>query len=162
MRKKILWIEDGAFAEMSLMAAAVYVDGRYDFTIATNATEGIRQIMDNQFAAVIVDIRLPPGNDRNWIEIFNSRRGIASRLGLVILQSLLKSEKSSIKLQTPEWIRPEIFGVFTVESFRELEAELNDLKITTFRQKDELLSKNALLELIRELTESASDARNKS
>jgi hypothetical protein len=153
MKHKVLWIEDGALTELPDLIGPVFVDGKYDLTIASTATEGIENIMQTEFSAVIIDIRLPPGSDKRWINVYSgiSSNKAAARLGLLVLRSLLRPEKSEVKLNIPSWIRPEVFGVFTVENRSEISEDLDELKIRVFRQKNIKPSVTTLLELIKEV-----------
>lgn len=153
MRRKVLWIDDGALGELSELLGPIVVDGSYDLAIATNASDGIARIMQTEFAAVIVDIRLPPGNDKNWTSVYydTGENKSAGRLGLLILRSLLKPENSKIKLNIPSWVRPDVFGVFTVENRREVETELDELSVKVFRQKNINPSNTTLLDLVKEV-----------
>src|ERR1051325_6517932 len=122
MKHAVLWVEDGAYAEMAYMSSPLHVSGRYDLVIALSATEGLQQLTraDKQFDAIIVDIRLPPGNDEEFLRLYRQRgeSRVASRLGLSLLNRVLKNGASE---GVPEWHRrAEKFGVFTVEGRDEL------------------------------------------
>lgn len=152
MKRNVLWIEDGAHGEMSELAGPFNTRVNYHLVIAVDASEGISYIMQAEFDAVIVDIRLPPGDDEAWIDIHNSfgENQNASRLGLLVLRSLLKPRESEVKHKhVPPWVRAELFGVLTVENQSEVEGDLRRLgiDIEVFRQKTRRSSENMLLEL---------------
>lgn len=156
MTHKVLWIEDGAYEDLPDLIGPVVVDGGYDLDIALDATDGIKKILRTEYDCVIVDIRLPPGEDRRWIDIYNhpNRNKDAARLGLLVLRSLLKPEKSRVKLDgIKEWVKAARFGVLTVENKGEVEHDLNELGIgiKVYRQKNRSPSVNTLLELIKEV-----------
>lgn len=73
---KILWIEDGAYADLQELVVPIYIQGRHDLTIALDASEGCGHLLQTQFDAVIVGRRIPPGNDRGWIELCNKKEKI--------------------------------------------------------------------------------------
>jgi CheY-like chemotaxis protein len=153
MTHKVLWIEDGAYGDLPDLIGPVVVEGSYDLDIALDATEGVRKILRTEYDCVIVDIRLPPGEDRRWIDIYNHPRKNkdAARLGLLVLRSLLKPEKSGLKLEgIKEWVVASRFGVLTVENQGEVENDLKelDIGINVYRQKNRRPSVNTLLELI--------------
>ena len=155
---KVLWIEDGAYGDLPDLIGPVVVDGGYDLDIALNATEGVEKILSDEYDCVIVDIRLQPGEDRRWIDIYNhpEKNKDAARLGLLVLRSLLKPEKSDVKLdgiEEKKWVVPARFGVLTVENQGEVENDLSELNIgkKAYRQKNKGPSVNLLLELIEDV-----------
>lgn len=144
-KHKVLWIEDDSFGDLAEQLGPVYVDGKYDVVVALDATKGYEHLMQTQFAAVIVDIRLGPGDHEKWISIYKeSKKDKATgRLGLHLLREVICDETKRI--------RPEVFGVFTVESKREVESDLTELGINMnlYRHKSEGASNSyTLLELI--------------
>jgi hypothetical protein len=162
MKHKVLWIEDGALGDLPDLAGVVVVEGSYELIIALDATEGIECIMQNEFEAVIVDIRLPPGDDLQWRQIYNhpNKNKNASRLGLLVLRSLLKPEKSEVKIKDiPKWVNADRFGVLTVESQREVQKDLDELDIKIYRQKTRKPSTHTLLDLIREVMQHAAGSK---
>jgi hypothetical protein len=160
MTHRVLWIEDGAYGDLPDLIGPVIVEGSYDLDIALDATEGVRKILSTEYDCVIVDIRLPPGEDNCWIEIYNhpGKNKDAARLGLVVLRSLLKPEKGGVKLNgIKEWVVASRFGVLTVENQGEVENDLRELGIgiKVYRQKNRRPSVNTLLELIEEVMKQA-------
>ena len=153
MKHKVLWVEDGAFAEMQKMSAPIYVSGKYDLVIAIDATEGLQQLRQKakQFETIIVDIRLPPGTDLEFQKIYKDRNEsrTASKLGLALLRRVLKEgEKNEIPEHHQE---PQKFGIFTVEGYTELQAELRRLGVRVYHQKTELFERSKLRDIIEEI-----------
>jgi len=157
MKHRVLWIEDGAYGDLPDLIGPVVVDGGYDLDIALDATQGVEKILGNEYDCVIVDIRLPPGTDRKWIDIHNhpDRNKDAERLGLLVLRSLLTPEKSEVHVPNiPSWVKEDKakrLGVLTVENQNEVESDLAELEIEAYRQKNRRPSVNTLLELIQEV-----------
>ncbi|HET9768206.1 MAG TPA: hypothetical protein VFS60_15235 [Thermoanaerobaculia bacterium] len=153
MLKKILWVEDGAEAELFNMLAPIYVTGLYDLTIAANATEAVERLEASEFAAVIVDIRLPPGRDPQWVDIYGKyhENRDAARLGLHLLRALFAPGSTSIRLSSEkkEWIVGERFAVFSVET--DLANELREMGIGIYEQKNARTPRTKVLEIIRRL-----------
>lgn len=154
-KHKVLWIEDGAFAEMSQMSAPIYVSGQYELVIAENATEGLQELTqtDKEFGTIIVDIRLPPGDDEEFLKIYYdaNESKVAARLGLALLKRVLKDgEKNNIP---PHHRDVKRFGIFTVEGQGELVDDLEKLKLENIRvyQKTEKNSKDSLREIIEDI-----------
>jgi CheY-like chemotaxis protein len=153
MKHKVLWIEDGAFAEMQKMSAPIYVSGKYDLVIAIDATEGLQQLKQKakQFETIIVDIRLPPGTDAEFQKIYKDRNEsrTASKLGLTLLRRVLKE---GAKNDIPKYHRePQKFGIFTVEGYTELQPELDHLGVSVYHQKTELYERSKLRDIIEEI-----------
>ena len=154
-KHNVLWIEDGAFTEVEHMSAPLYVSGKYDLVIAENATEGLQALMrtDKKFDTIILDIRLPPGEDEKFLTLYKNRKEskIAARLGLSLLKRVLKEgEENQIPLHHREAKR---FGIFTVEGRGELAHDLKELDLETLKvyQKTERNSKDTLREIIEDI-----------
>lgn len=135
------------------MSAPIYVSGKYDLVIAIDATEGLQQLRQEakQFETIIVDIRLPPGTDPEFQKIYKDRNEsrTASKLGLALLRRVLKEgERNKIPKHHRE---PRKFGVFTVEGYTELQAELRHLGINVYHQKMELYERSKLRDIIEEI-----------
>jgi hypothetical protein len=157
MKRRVLWIEDGAYGDLPDVIGPVVVDGGFDLDIALDATGGVEKILANEYQCVIVDIRLPPGSDTKWIEIYNhpNKYKDAERLGLLVLRSVLTPEQSVVRVANiPAWVhknKSKRFGVLTVENQNEVESDLDELKIKVYRQKSRRPSVNTLLELVEEV-----------
>lgn len=154
-KHNVLWIEDGAFAEMDRMSAPIYVSGEYDLVIAIDATEGLHALMrsDKEFDTIIIDIRLPPGEDPEFLKLYYNRgeSKVAARLGLALLELVLKDgEKNQIP---PHHREAQRFGIFTVEGPGELEDDLKALELEDLKvyQKRETNSKYMLREIIEDI-----------
>jgi hypothetical protein len=155
MKHKVLWIEDGAFTELQYMSSPIYVSGEYDLVIALDATEGYQQLIqkEKKFQTIIVDVRLPPGADEKFINIYGGKgeSKIAARLGLALLQRVFND---GAKEGVPDYhLNPSLYGVFTVEGRNEfgLEDDLSKLGIYVIHQKTEGADKNKLREIIDEI-----------
>ena len=149
----VLWIEDGAEFELASLAAPVFVDGQYDLYVASNITAGLGQLSKREYRVVIVDIRLPPGEDLQWTTLYKKagQQKSAAALGLKLLKSVLGAD-AEVKLKTiPAWLTPDRIGVFTVERFGDLKESLDALDIRFFRQKTADMPPTALLDLIKQI-----------
>ncbi|TKJ41160.1 hypothetical protein CEE37_05695 [candidate division LCP-89 bacterium B3_LCP] len=154
MKPGVLWIEDGAKARLADFVAAINVKGAYDLGITLNASDGINRILEHPFEAIVVDIRIPPGKNSDWEDLYSEEGSekVAARLGLHLLYSLLDPTKARVKIpKIPPWVTANRFGILTVESKKELEDDLKYLNIKVFRQKKAELDQNALLEVIEEI-----------
>ncbi|MGA9771611.1 MAG: hypothetical protein WBV94_21450 [Blastocatellia bacterium] len=161
MKIRALWIEDNALFDLQHVLGPIYMDGRYDLVIAENASDGIQLIMQQEFDAVIVDIRLPPGGNQDWVTLYNDIQYWASaRLGLIILYSLLKTDESKIKhSHIPPWINSNKFGVFTVESEGEVKPHLDKLKVSVYERKTAQTSTRIVLEILAKITGNKKNGR---
>lgn len=147
----VLWIEDGARTDYHDLLTPILVAG-YDLTIAPDATDGVNQLSNRQFDAVIIDIRLPPGIDPRWIEIYDGRGAnpAAAKLGLEIIRSLFSPTHRSIKIDRPLWLTAAHCAVFSVDVDQELQVELDGLGIRSL-VKSSGGSRLRVLRLIQEL-----------
>ena len=157
-RKKVLWVEDGATFEAQHLTGPVYNSRKYDLVIALTISDAEREILNDEFDVVIVDIRMDPGNMQKWIDLYQSfnRNKLHARLGLALLYALFKPEAVDNKIEKrPDWIEPGRFGVLTVEDSKELEGNFKELGLETipFRRKSARLESSALLDLIDEVME---------
>jgi hypothetical protein len=151
MKTKFLWIEDNATTDLKHMLMPVFTSGKFDPIIALNVTDGFHRMLQMRFDAVIVDIRMLPGNDPDWINLYNQwgKNKGSARLGLRLLFSLLKPQPGDIVLEKkPKWVRPELFGVLTVEGKDVLEGELDALDIHVYEQKTARTPKNILVDMV--------------
>lgn len=153
MKKKVLWIEDGALADLAELVGPVYKDGQFDLTLALDATEGLRCLLSSKYDVVIVDIRIPPGDAEDWIRLYQKRElGPEARLGLELLKSVLGESTANIHLtQRPKWLNPHQIAVFTVESWHEVATDLRQLGIQVFQTKNAESSHRILVGIIQEV-----------
>ena len=155
MRKRVLWIEDGATFEAQHLTGPVYRSRQYDLVIALTISDAERELMNKEgFDIVIVDIRMDPGDKQKWIELYQNanRNKLHARLGLTLLYALFKPEDvDNIIKEVPDWIDSKRFGILTVENYKELEKYLIEIKLQKipFKQKSARLKSTALLELIK-------------
>jgi hypothetical protein len=156
---RVLWVEDGARYDLAHLAAPVYMDGKYDLVIAEDASAGMAVVLMDRFDVIIVDIRIPPGDEPNWIKLYqgNGTEKIAARLGLSLLYTFLGHPDAKIDLgsRRPAWITPARVGVLTVESQLELHDDLTKLGITIHGHKRAETSDEILLELIQRVLDQA-------
>lgn len=148
---KVLWIDDGAEIDLAHLATPVYLDGRYDLVVAKDVSEAIVCLESNEYQAVIIDIRLPPGKDKRWRDIHRYAAGqkIAANLGLELLRSILGATKAKVRLDPrPAWLSPDKIAVLSIESYKAIHEVLEELNIEAFQQKRAILTESALLDLI--------------
>ncbi|HXF41842.1 MAG TPA: hypothetical protein VN687_19145 [Blastocatellia bacterium] len=154
IKTRVLWIEDNAHSDYVHTVGPVLVDGRYDLVIAESASEGIQYVTEQEFDAVIVDLRLPPGDDRRWITVYNhggSNRTNA-RLGLEVLHALLRPRDAKVRLEfIPKWVEPKRFAVFTVEPKVEVQSIIEMLDVNVYVQKTAEVSTRVILDILQAL-----------
>ena len=151
-RYRILWVEDGARFDLPHLAAPVFMEGNYDLCIVENVSDCITYLQNHVFDAIIMDIRIPPGDDHHWITLYKKAGTdkVAARLGLKLLYCLLGLPEAEVKLDNrPSWINADKIGVFTVESKTELDEHLRKLGITVYQQKKADVAESVLLDLIK-------------
>lgn len=154
MRTKFLWVEDNATTDLKSMLVPVLNDGRFEPVIAVTVADGLHRLWENEYAAIILDIRLPPGNNLRWAELYNSfgQKKHAGQLGFELLKSLLSEPDSEIKLsKRPKWLKPSIFGVLTVENDPTIKEFLSARGIP-HEQKTVRASARTLLNMVERIT----------
>jgi hypothetical protein len=158
VKHKVLWVEDGAYHEVSRFTGPVFTSGRYDLTIALDPSEAMVRLNQQDFSAIVVDVRLPPGLDPAWIDLFSIQpspphyRGLGEHL----LDTLLDPTNARVKPGTDAaaWIKPEHLrgrvGVLTIESHADIERHLRDVGILPnfCCQKTALTQHRVLLQLL--------------
>ena len=152
--KRVLWIEDGAETEVPHLAGPVHTSGQFFLHEALNATEGLKYILKYSYEAVIVDIRLLPGENPSWRSIYRNKNQdtVQARLGLELLRTLLGHGDATLTLDSlPSWIAPSRFGILTVEEYSLLQDDFTTLGLPPSHYRQKILSsdKFALLELIK-------------
>lgn len=160
-KHRILWIEDGARFDLPYLAAPVYMDGGYDLFVAETIADGLAYLQRHEFDAIIMDIRVPPGNDVQWNALYKKagRNKVMARLGLKLLYSLLDHPEAEIKLPVlPAWINAKKIGVLTVESYSEIKEHLNKLGIQIYQQKHANIADSVLLDLIKQVLKNCAQA----
>jgi len=157
--KQVLWVEDLARTDFGSIFGPVFASGRYDIQIAIDPTEAIVKLKEKEFAAVVIDIRLLPGNDKRWIDLYNKcgKNKALAQLGIHLAQSLLRFPDAQIILkdsEIPEWITANHIAFFSVEAWTEMEHHLLTLGITqeAFIEKGPLNKRDVLLRLIDSVT----------
>lgn len=153
MKPLILWIEDGAGYDLRNIAAPVYTSGRYVLNIAENATAAIERLRQDEYSAVIVDVRLPPGRGIEWLPLWNEAKmdKVRAQLGIQLLYAILQHPEARIVCQPFPWLTVERIGLFTVETHQDLQDHLRRLGITVFREKCAGMPQDVLLEMIQEI-----------
>jgi hypothetical protein len=151
MRKTVLWIEDGAMAEVKEFAVKVYNSRKYDLTIALCFSDAIREMQVRSFDAVIVDIRMKAKESEVEIKQFLNIIGDDDydRLGLLLLLSLFRKAENDFLLPSlKQEIVPERFGILTIEAESEFKKDVPYFEKMEYRQKLADSSSTDLLELI--------------
>jgi hypothetical protein len=149
-RPRALWIEDGARSELSHLSGPVLYDGRIELVLAEDLTTAVDYLLEEEFDAVIVDVRLPPGDDPHWKELHRraGRDKVHAELGLQLLRWLLAPEPPPGLLDPPAWIHPKRIAVFSVDCRTEIQDTLHGLGIEVVQQKRADLPDTILRELI--------------
>lgn len=153
MKPKVLWIEDGARYELASLCGPVLYKGVCELTLAEDVSTAVEHLEADQWDALIVDIRLPPGVSPHWRRLYR-RTGsdkVHAQLGLKLMEWLVRASPEICPDAPPRWIRAERIGVFTVESWREVGDHLKPLGIETFQQKLANLPDTILEEIIGKL-----------
>lgn len=151
---RILWIEDGAYHELAHLAAPVFLDGRFDLAIATNASEAANLLREHEYDGIVLDIRLPPGDSAEWVKLYKtqSSRSASVRLGLIILERLAPNTESNLRVEllSPR-VTPLRVGVLTIEGIDDMTDVSKSLGVHVWKQKHADMPETILLDVILEL-----------
>ena len=155
---KVLWIEDNADNDLYHLASPVYIDGRFHLDIATNASEAHFYLNTRGYDVIIVDIRIPPGKDEEWLTRFERlqkrNQTNSNRLGLELLRCIFDENEQQPTLQVQKNLSPKRYGVFTVERREELNPDLKKLRLADIKylRKNAMMPHTALLDFISEVS----------
>lgn len=154
-RPRALWIEDGARSELSHLSGPVLYDGRIELVLAEDLTTAVEYILEEEFDAVIVDVRLPPGDDPYWKDLHRKagRDKVHAELGLQLLRWLLGPGSPDGLPSPPPWMSAKWVAVFSVDCRTEITSLLDELGIDVVQQKRADLPDTILRELIDRLIE---------
>lgn len=156
MKTKFLWIEDNATTDLKHLLGPVYMSGRYDPVIALTVADGIFHMRRSEFAAVIVDIRLLPGADPEWQQLYTKLGGDkgTARLGLNLLYSLFDPRIDDLVIKDrPDWLDRSRVGVLTVEGREgDVGEALKSLGIDVYEQKTARTPNTVLLRMVERIT----------
>lgn len=153
MKKYVLWIEDDATYNLQHIASPVVRDPKFDLTLAVTVSEALHHMQSREFDALIVDLRLPPGKQREWVLLHQQlgRSGDPPRLGLHLLQNLYEHpNKQPISLpaiQTPPINR---VGILSVDAWMDVQENLDKIGFSRghYQQKSAGMSSQILLKLV--------------
>jgi hypothetical protein len=162
---RVLWIEDQARYDLVELAAPVHIDRRFDLVVAETASEGIARLLEDHYDAIIVDIRIDPGDNQDWVKLYQQSDGkVIARLGLQLLYTILGHPKARISLgdKRPTWLKAEMIGVLSIETEKELSEHLTKLKITQFRHKSAASPPTVLLEMVESLLSQSAKSTSQS
>lgn len=149
---KVLWMEDhhndfGAY-KTKLFKANYAVDA------VESAAEAVNKLKKENYIAFIVDLKVPPGDDDQWIELDKRKQredpDSDSHLGLELLHALFDPDQANINLDPLIKIDPEKIIVLTVVSGKI--KEISSLGIP----RQQILSKSSsdskkLLQMIKDI-----------
>jgi len=152
MKPKVMWVEDSARLELRNLTGPVYFSGKYDFQLAEDVTQAINFLLVKPFDALIIDIRLPPGLNAYWQNLYRQSGAdkVKAQLGLKLISWLVGKEINFNQLP-PKWVDVKRIAVFSVESPNEIRPHLKELGINLYLQKAAGLRDTALLDLINEV-----------
>lgn len=123
--KRILWMEDQG-EDFTAYRSALYRSGRMTDKVRS-VSEAVKKLREseNEYTAIIFDLKVLPGNDPGWID-FDQRQKKTNPshdpcLGLELLRSLFAPDQAGIKLDPPISISPKKMIVFSAIPGKEQE-----------------------------------------
>ncbi len=157
-RYNVLWIEDESL-DLARQAAAVFSQVIYRMRIARTATEAVKLLSnDLLYDAIIVDMRLEPGDDDHWRQLSQRRTRGGQRilLGQQLIYSLLGHEEAVVRLQPKPPVEPHLLAVMTVEPLHHIQEFMQQIGLDPrerYVNKTDGLAHDALLQLIQRIVQ---------
>jgi hypothetical protein len=161
-KNRVLWIEDEAALNMQRYATPVLQGPDYDLTLAVTISEAVL-FLQQEFDAIVVDLRMPPGVDRNWIAL-DQQLALSSdppHLGLHLLLNLFLEPKTGYEVELPKSIvwkhSIKKFGVLSIDPHTDVKDDLGriNFKENYYRQKQAGMPINVLLNLVERICRQA-------
>jgi hypothetical protein len=116
MEDKILWLED-QHEDFDAYKSALFRSG-YLVDEVKSVSEAEKKLREEDYLAVIFDIKVLPGDEPKWMELDETKRKdnphFDSYLGMELLYSLFNSSKASVSIDPPISIDPGRIIVFSV------------------------------------------------
>ncbi len=159
--RSVLWIEDNTGIELPHLITPVLFSGKYDLTIAHDASEAVELLQSekNDFDIIIFDLDLMPGDNPHLRKFYRKYAGTdisTKNLGGELLRLWLGKEtdydqeaQKNLKLNTE--LNPGQIGILSVLANGFKEAEFySDLELNPdfIVQKDADMPRDVLLKLI--------------
>lgn len=112
--KKILWLEDEG-ENFSAYRSTLFRAG-YLVDVVESISDAIKKLREENYVAVIFDIKVLPGDDPGWIALDQQKlkENPDSYLGLELMCSLFKPEKANVPINPPIRLDPKKVIVFSV------------------------------------------------
>lgn len=155
MRKKyVLWIEDDATYNLQYIASPVVMNPKYDLTLAVTVSEAVHHLQSRLFDALVVDLRLPPGKQHEWVRLHQmlGRSGDPPRLGLHFLLNLYgQSNPHQMPFPSALEVPPiDRVGILSVDALSEVQENLVNIgfMMRHYEQKSAGMSSQILLKLV--------------
>lgn len=120
---RILWIEDEVNKGNIEEKVWLEMQGKYKLDIRENATIAVEALTEHVYNGIIIDIRLPPGNDDRWVKKYY-REGsdrTYERLGVDLLAYVLDPQNNGVLAANKDLDK---IGIFTAEIWNSLKVEL--------------------------------------
>jgi CheY-like chemotaxis protein len=142
----ILWIEDAAYTDYASLLTWVLVDGRFAIDVASDASVALNKLATRRYEVVILDLHLPPGQDRFWADRYQriAAEGRVPLLGLELLEEALSRAASEPALS---WLSPERICVLSIESPGWIQQRIREAGVSRYREKDLFLPEGVLVEI---------------
>jgi hypothetical protein len=123
MPLKVLWVEDGARHDYRHYLVPVYLESKIHLQTVEDATQAVSMLRSTKYDALILDVRIFPGQDPFWVEKFRhaSNDKAEAQLGIELMHFMLDGAKSGIPTG---WINLSSVAFFTVEDWSYVQQKL--------------------------------------
>ncbi|MFN0035014.1 MAG: hypothetical protein ACKVUS_08110 [Saprospiraceae bacterium] len=142
---KLLWIDDNLDHDLAEFRIALRMHGGISPDFARNASEAYARLLKKTYDVVIFDLRLPPGPDDMWDDLYKAGE---QKFGFVLLEKIhlnTGSEGERFNINGTK------FGVFSIEPSLEnsklFQPPINLLP-DNFKEKVDAVDKNDFIKFI--------------
>jgi CheY-like chemotaxis protein len=107
---KVLWLEDH-HNDFDAYKTKLF-KANYAVDAVESAAEAVMKLRNDNYIAFIVDIKVPPGDDKEWVDL--DKKIQRKNPGLELLRSLLNQAIANVKIDPPVKIDPGKIIILTV------------------------------------------------
>ena len=156
-KKYVLWIEDDATYNLQYIASPIVMNPKYDLTLAVTVSEAINFLERREYDAIIFDLRLPPGRQKDCIKLYKelAKSQEPSRLGLHLLLNLFGMPvNAKYRLSMPDFpfdFSVDKIGILSVDDWDDVAELLRGIGICEpiqYKRKRAGMPSNTLLNLV--------------
>ncbi len=116
---QILWIEDEADTSLLEFRTKLEMNFDYNLEVVRTASDAILQLKENVFHAIVIDVRIPPGEEESWSKLYiDGKNGLQfEQLGIHLIHEILKHDSIVHKDNQ----NAKKIGIFSIEQINDIQ-----------------------------------------